>query len=226
MACRNASGRSGSSATGMTVAPGGIAPPATASDQAGDAGHESRRSPLPCRVATPPDWHPPPRWRRPSCHRAWATGWPSWCHRRPLSLVFGGHPAASLLAPMFSNGSSRLDFLGVVTPSLNDVRSTNFFFDHQLRTARSRLVDPHRIGKGIHAALQRSAGCIRETDQFWPSVGVARPWGWPAIDRQTNSRLPRAGRAKMSANVVVGKAESDTPSIGVLHGRRMIPRPG
>jgi len=141
-------------------------------------GHDLGGRRFHARVATPPDGSPPPRLRRPfPATRPGPTGWPSWCHRRPWFLVLWP-PAASALAPMFSNGSFKLDFLGDVTPSLERCREQpNFFSDPDVLRPAARLVTFTAIGKGIHAAApEKARDASEKTDQFGHRGGLDRPW--------------------------------------------------
>jgi len=131
------------------------------------------RSPLPCRVAPQPDWHPQPRCADLPA-QAWANRVASLCQSPALSLVLGGHCCISWCADV-SKRISSVDFLGMVTPVMTMSGAPN--------SSRSPRCDPaarfdlHRHRKGIHAALQERSGDASRNDQFGQSVGGGQTRG-------------------------------------------------
>jgi len=125
--------------------------------------------------------------------RAWANRVAVVFHRRPMLLWFCVCPPACIhLAPMFSNGSFKLDFLGDGDAVIGHVRSTETS-SRSPRATRADVTSQHRH-KGIHGrAPARRRGCIRENDSL-PSCGE---WtdrlGRPRLD--VNDQAPHGGRA-------------------------------
>ena len=112
-----------------------------------------------------------------------------------LVLGFGGHLQQQLGAEVFER-IFEFDLLGNGDAVVHHIRSAELLLQHHIAALRSDG-DLHRIGQGIHAALQGGAGSIREGEQLGHRWAMSRQWPKAPMARWSlacgESRIAAAG---------------------------------